>query len=257
MAVSPEHSVAFDASSADLAAFGREVISVDPTWKVFLATERRRQRWRLAAALIPLAGACALLAAAAKGEMREERAGIYACILLAIGASSLWAWNQAKTQIAGKLQNPYGDDESASRTWRGTISVDLNSDGIRWRCEGVEVNECWSRVTRVDDLPSCIAIPSLSGGVYLVPNAAFAAAEQRAAFLEFAQRSLATAGADEHSRIRAYPRVNDAKCPHCNYQLRGSRGNACPERGLRLSFENVPEAERYLLPAARTADSAG
>lgn len=44
---------------------------------------------------------------------------------------------------------------------------------------------------------------------------------------------------NQSRRVEHYLSENDARCPSCGYQLRGSKGVKCPECAISLDFEIV------------------
>lgn len=166
--------------------------------------------------------------------------GVVAGILGLFSGGLLWDWNQKRRSLNAHLRDPIADNPEVFGEL-GPVRFTLSEADISWNSCGQTMTWTWPRIFRFDDLPSYIAIRGRMGTPMAIPKSAFAADGARA-FLMGARAIHAAKGLDQQARLREYLSKCDYSCPKCAYQLRNAAGDRCPECGLALTYELLPDA---------------
>ena len=205
-----------------------------PAWKDATALHRRAMRRQaLWAAPFCVVGAAFLIGRSQSTHGMYLEGAALGAVFAAFLSFALPRLNTVEKSKRAQLENLRRMDLSAHV---GTITITMDELGVRIVSPNSDLNLSWQ-----------IVAPSAAGGFVLllhgvhdatiVPPRAFASAAAATEFLDHAQRWWQAAQLSHAERLERYLADRDCACPRCRYNLRGLRGEACPECGQPLRLE--------------------
>ncbi len=122
--------------------------------------------------------------------------------------------------------------------YTGTMSLTVDEIGVQIRSPNEELKLSWQATA-----------PATVGGFVIfqhgghdrtfIPSRAFASDIAAAEFLDQAVSWWHAAQVPHAERLTRYFSDRDRACPRCKYNLRGVRGEACPECGESIRLESL------------------
>ena len=131
---------------------------------------------------------------------------------------------------------------NAMRHNLGPQSISFTASGFRCCSKHSDVVQRWSGISGVTSSSDVIYIRRRDMGSYIIPKRVFSSPQEAAAAVDRITRWLDEAGHGEPRQIREYIADRDVPCPTCRYNLRGVVSGLCPECGLALGLESLPQA---------------
>lgn len=131
-----------------------------------------------------------------------------------------------------------GGPAGVHRVRIGPRGVRIDGIGSHWRLDWSVITECFAGETGL--LLSFWSWHHIA----FVPMRAFASGEQFTETIRFVQSRIAEAEEYRRALISDYLAQFGGKCSRCNYDLRGTRSEMCPECGLFLTASEVLSAPK-------------
>jgi hypothetical protein len=186
---------------------------------------------------------CLLMFYMTRGEFAEPRLHILAAGLLGGAVGGLYMWyvaslpNYVKRVRTATIRAAAQTDASG---FTGPTAITATDDQFTIRTRAGEAVLPWSSVGRVRTVPG-YSLVQLAMGRAIIPDNAFKHSEKREEFLAEVRARVDLARLPSAERARRYLQGRDRPCPKCRYNHRDAAGEACPECGHRLSYEELTQ----------------
>jgi len=122
--------------------------------------------------------------------------------------------------------------------YTGTMTLAIDEIGVQFRSPNQELKLSW-QVTAPTTVGDFVIFQHGGQDTTIIPRRAFASESAAAEFLDQAVSWWHAAQLPHAERLTRYLADRDRACPRCKYNLRGMRGEACPECGESIRLESL------------------
>lgn len=230
--MSERFDISFVVTREDWRAFNETVVLECPEWKGREANDRRTARQQvLWMGLFMLATAAALIARhhGAPWYLKVACIGAFVLLFLYFALPHL---NAAKNATKENLELVRRWDFS---TRTGMTRIVMDEHNVQILSPKSRLNLSWLAVSPAA-VRGFVVLKYSGNGETIVPSRAFASDAAAAEFLDCARRWRQLAYVEQLERYLA---DRDLACSRCKYNLRGTRGDACPECGEPIRLEGL------------------
>ncbi len=233
----PHLEVTCDVTRADWIAANESLMLTNPYWRSIERRNRRRVRSHMAWILPAM-----VVAGAWEGElhsaMREGAiSGFLIALLIIFGLSRLDVTSKARTKAMEQIRRmDFGSH-------LGIVSIRIDDAGALIKTPARELKLSWAAVA-VHDIGDYILLSHGGSDGTIMPKRAFASPTNAAAFVEQAAKWWRAGQLPASERLARYLADRDLPCLNCQYNLRGLRGESCPECGQPLALDKLLAAKQ-------------
>lgn len=132
----------------------------------------------------------------------------------------------------------------------GRYKVSVEQAGFRYVGEQLECLHRWPMVIKVGTDDSALYVEFVNYGTFRIPFRAFPDDASRQRFVDAINSRISTLGFDMSTRILAYAKEKNARCPGCSYPLADLVSLRCPECGRAPTLNEFPEAAHMMAQAS-------
>lgn len=120
----------------------------------------------------------------------------------------------------------------------GTVSIIVDEQVVRIQWPNRQLALSWEAVSPSES-GEFVLLETVGQDTVIIPRRAFASQAAAAEFVSHAQRWWQAGQRPHAERLERYLADLDLACPACKYNLKGTRGEACPECGYALRLESL------------------
>ncbi len=206
-----------------------------------------RAKWLYVGAVAALSVCGVLLLLVVDDRIDHTVFGLWGCVSGGVGAWMLYERQEANKGIKRFDEAARAAFERFAVSMSGRWRIAFFENRIEARGPFVSSEWLWTSFYGVDQATTYVILRGLAGHM-AVPKSCFASQAQIDAFVTSLEGVIENHGGLVWQRIGRYLAWCDFSCMKCGYGLRGVDGRACPECGLKLTFQNVPGAFAAPMP---------
>lgn len=132
----------------------------------------------------------------------------------------------------------------------GRYKVTVEQSGFRYVGEQLECLHRWPMVIKVATDDSALYVEFVNFGIFRIPFRAFPDDASRQRFVDAINSRISTLGFDMSTRILAYAKEKNSRCPGCSYPLADLVSLRCPECGRAPTLNEFPDAAHMMAQAS-------
>jgi len=226
--------LSYEVTREDWLAVNEACMRESPAWASARAQHRRAMRRQV----LFTAPFCIVGAALFMGRSQSTH-GMYAegaCLGACFATFLYFALPRVNTVEKAKRTQLEQIDRMDLTDHTGTTTIAMDEFGVQIHSPHRQLKLSWK-----------VVAPTVAGGFVLlqygghdgtiIPARAFASEAAAAEFIDHAQRWWQIAQGPHAERLERYLADRDLACPSCKYNLRGMRGEVCPECGEPIKLD--------------------